>query len=187
MLLWKQRFIEHKQEEVFLEKNTAASATIVAAHMGKLTVRMFILLDIPSAYELEIKDQKLNFIPNICSINKLRHIANSFRTLKIYLSSPSPEEITDHSSQLPSGNRGNHTNYFKTASPLKNISISFTLMQNTNSVFCEIVLFVSYFHWLAIPVKERGNRKLIKSSLAPCSWETWKPQLIAWLTWTGQE
>lgn len=78
MLLWKQRFIEHKQEEVFLEKNTAASATIVAAHMGKLTVRMFILLDIPSAYELEIKDQKLNFIPNICSINKLRHIANSF-------------------------------------------------------------------------------------------------------------
>lgn len=71
MFLWKQRFIEHKQE-VFLEKNSAESAAIFAVHMGKLTVSDCILLDIPPAYELQIKDQKLNVIPSLCSINKLR-------------------------------------------------------------------------------------------------------------------
>lgn len=42
-------------------------------------------------------------------------------------------------------------------------------MQNTNSVYCEIVLFVSCFHSLAVPVPGlgRGNGELFKSSLDP--------------------
>lgn len=152
MLWWKQRLVEHKQEEVFLEKKLCSICSHWCSSHGQ-TDRQWLQ---PLGHTFRTwawnLGSKIEFYPK-CLFNKWTqtHCRFFYNTKNLPLFSISRRNYWPFFTTAFLKQGGIITTILKQLVRWK-ILASLTLVQNTNSVYCEIVLFVGYFHWLAVPV-----------------------------------
>jgi len=108
-------------------------------------------LDIPLPFKLENIHEFVS-IPNLHSRNKPAHTENPFLAVKVNVSSLQSKLLTVLLDSLLKNTGIKYIHTVLNQQVLWKMLASVTLMQNMNSVYCEIVVFISHFHWLAAPV-----------------------------------